>query len=375
MRKRKRMGYVRDQQGCLDVRKSEGGTLADDESSKDVNVVRVGTAKTKGKYRVVTMQSAYVKRVLRPIHEHLYNYLSKFGWLVRGDVSSADFLRVLGGIKEGEDIISGDYESATDNIYLPAVQIIVEEVARAGGDLMTSEEREVLIGSFRNLKWRSQSGRLYDILRGSMMGNLVSFPVLCILNKVCYDLTCDIQFGGPERVLREEKKRAARFNGDDCVFTGDDAFFRKWVEVTGWFGLVVNTTKTGTSRRFGELNSTVFDFKHSRFVAKPYLSFLRKTSEPGEILTSTLEGIKHFSTSVQMWIVHVVMRYEIAVKGISANSIPHDRIVWLPNLLRKRWFRRAVEVGPVPEKKPRVFFYDSDKKKSKQECRKGVSLR
>jgi len=362
MKKRKKMGYVADQQGCLEVPKSEGGTLAADDRSGEVNVVRVGAAKTKGKWRVVTMQSAYVKRVLRPAHEALYDHLSSFGWIVRGEVTSSHFKDAVRALEEGEDIISGDYESATDNIYLPIVQMIVDEVARAAEGDLTEEERRVLIGSFTDLKWRSKSGKLHRILRGSMMGNLMSFPVLCILNKACFDLTSDY-FHDP----CEGRERFGRFNGDDCLFTGNKEFFSKWREVTSWFGLVVNVSKTGTSRRYGELNSNCFDYYQNRIIAKPTLGFLRKTSEPGEILTSVLDGIRSFRPEVQQRIVHVVMRYEISVKGIQCNSIPAyigvNREPWLKNLLRKKWFRRALEVGPVPIIDQKTTRYNKKEKK------------
>ncbi|QJT73679.1 RNA-dependent RNA polymerase [Botrytis cinerea ourmia-like virus 13] len=356
MKKRKKMGYVADQQGCLETEKRLGGTLATDDRSGEVNVVRVGMAKTKGKWRTVTMQSAYVKRVLRPVHEALYNHLSGFDWLVRGDVKSSHFRDAVRGMVEGEDIISGDYESATDNIYLQVVQMIVDVIAEAGEKEMTDEERSVLVGSFRDLKWKSKSGKLHRILRGSMMGNLVSFPILCILNKACFDLTSDY-FHDPE----ERRERFGRFNGDDCIFTGDKNFFSKWVEVTGWFGLKVNVTKTGTSSRFGELNSNCYDFLRSRFIAKPCLGFLRKTSEPGEILTGVLNGIKSFRPEVQLRIVNVIMRYEISVKGVCANSIPilsgHHK-GWLNVLLKRKWFRRAIEVGPVAVKEQKLVAID-----------------
>nr|UTQ48832.1 RNA-dependent RNA polymerase [Monilinia fructicola botourmiavirus 2] len=362
MEKRKKMGYVADQQGCLEVEKEFGGTLAADDSEGRVNVVRVGTAKTKGKWRVVTMQSAYVKRVLRPIHEAVYNHLSGFGWLVRGDVKSSDFLGAVRGIRVGEDIISGDYEAATDNIYLPVVQMIVDVIAEEGKNEMTEEERSVLVGSFHDLKWESKTGGLHSILRGSMMGNLVSFPILCLLNKACFDLVCDY-FHDPS----EKRERYGRFNGDDCLFTGNKDFFRKWIEVTGWFGLVVNVTKTGTSTRYGELNSNCFDYMKKRFIAKPCLGFLRKTSEPGEILSGVLNGIKSFRPEVQLRIVNVIMRYEISVKGIDANSIPiisgHHK-GWLSVLYKRRWFRRALEVGPVPMIEQKTTFFDKKTKKN-----------
>jgi len=352
-RKKSKEGYVPDQQGCYETLTSFGGTLATDDSDGPINRVRLGSLKSKGKWRVVTMQSAYVKKVLRPVHESLYDHLSSFDWLVRGDVTSKDFKRVLEGLRPDESVISGDYESATDNIYLEVVQMIVQEIAEAGKDFLTEEEKRVLIGSFEDLVWESpcESG---PIVRGSMMGNLMSFPVLCILNKACFDIVCDV-FDTPF-----DRKRYGRFNGDDCMFVGNDAFFALWEKVTSEFGLVVNREKTGRSRTFAELNSCCFTYRRNRLVAKPVLSFLKKTNEKGEILSAVLRGIRSFRMDVQLWVVNVVMRYEIACKGINPTVIPQK---WRDILLRRSWFRTAVSVGPCPERRPNLLRSEEIKKK------------
>lgn len=341
-RKKGKEGYVPDQQGCLETMQGNGGTLATDDQSGPLNVVRMGCAKTKGKWRVVTMQSAYVKRVLRPVHESLYDYLSSFDWLVRGDVRRKDFRKVLEGMRSDESVISGDYEAATDNIYLEVVQLIVEEIALAGKGILTEEEERVLVGSFKDLKWVTSTSE-GPIVRGSMMGNLMSFPVLCILNKACFDIVCDT-FDTPFG-----RKRYGRFNGDDCMFVGNEAFYALWKEVTSEFGLKVNVEKTGFSKSFAELNSNCYSINDDRIVAKPVLSFLKKTNEKGEILSSILKGIKSFRMDVQLWIVNVVMRYEIAAKGINLTVIPR---MWRDILLKKSWFRTAYSIGPCPERSP-----------------------
>jgi len=81
---------IPDQQGCLQKKRVDGGTFAvgyEESLIRPANHVRVGCAKTKGKVRVVTMQGARVKRVLSPVHDVLYSYLSRFGWLVRGELN------------------------------------------------------------------------------------------------------------------------------------------------------------------------------------------------------------------------------------------------------------------------------------------------
>lgn len=327
--------YVPDQQGCREAKRGEGGTLSVDRRlrTSDYSLVRRGVAKQKGKYRVVTMQSAYVKRSLRPVHNALYDHLSSFSWCVRGDVQAADFEAVAGS--SDEEIISGDFDSATDLILLPAVEAIVETLAE--DVFLSEEERVVLLGSFKNLRWVSCSGVIRPILRGSMMGNLVSFPLLCLLNKACHDIAAEEVYGSARRV--------GRFNGDDCLFAGSRSMYDKWRTVTSIFGLVVNETKTMRSRHFADLNSQRYDLRRRNLVSKPCLSFLRVDRyQPGEILTSVLRGIKSFRPDVQQWIVSVKMRYEISLRGFSLSNIPSG---WVRVLVRKKWFRRCVMDGPA----------------------------
>nr|WPR16943.1 MAG: RNA-dependent RNA polymerase [Mbeech associated botourmia-like virus 29] len=334
--------YVPDQQGCLEAARGEGGTISvlDSSYAGDPSLVRRGVAKQKGKFRVVTMQSARVKRVLRPVHNALYDHLTSFGWCVRGDVRDEDFLAVYDSTDE--EIISGDYKAATDNIYHSAVAAIIEVLSEEA--LLSEEEREFLVGSFQDLRWISCKGVQHPIKRGSMMGNLVSFPLLCLLNKACHDIAAGSVYG-------IEARRVGRFNGDDCLFGGSREMYQQWRVVTARYGLIVNEEKTMISRKWADLNSQTFCLTGRRRISKPVLSFLLPTTNsPGEILTSVISGVKMFKPAVQLWVVNVLMRYEISVRGFSLSNIPSG---WCKVLMKKKWFRRCVWDGPALEaKKP-----------------------
>lgn len=332
--------YTPDQQGCLERPRGDGGTLAVPYSEEQLasNIVRVGAAKTKGKLRVVTMQGSRVKRVLSPVHNALYDYLSSFGWLVRGDVKKADFQAVEDDKRDGEFHISGDYTAATDNIHMDAVEAIVKVLLEDGR--LTDEEACTLKESFAGIRWFNPcTGVSGPINRGSMMGNLVSFPLLCLLNKACYDITCDLYFGAGTR-------RIGRFNGDDCCFNGTAEFYQLWREVTATFGLVVNESKTSFTSRFIELNSHTYWCQTRRIIDKPVLSFLRRREDvPDCIISDIFSGTAGFRDSTVWWIVSTLMRYEILIRQTSLNSIPKR---WRKPLLRRRWFRDSFRRDPTP---------------------------
>jgi hypothetical protein len=337
--------YVPDQQGCYEISRGDGGTLACAVSdySGDWGAVRLGVAKTKGKFRVVTMQSAEVKRILAPVHNALYNHCTSYGWCVRGDVTGGDFRAIVRDRREGESFISGDYVAATDNIYLPAVQIIVDEIARSSE--LSEEERSVLVGSFTDLRYKKAIvlDDHYAIKRGSMMGNLVSFPLLCLLNKSCWDIACNIRGG--------DRRRIGRFNGDDCMFAGDRQFFGTWRGVTARYGLVVNEEKTEFSGRCLDLNSQTYDVHKSSMIAKATLGFLRPArSEPSDMLSEVVRGLVGFSR-VHVLDVILKLRWEISLRGVMGSL--GCLSPWLrKQLVRMRWFRSAALMGgcPIDEK-------------------------
>jgi hypothetical protein len=335
--------YIPDQQGCYEKRASDGGTLACGvaDYSGDWSAVRLGCAKSKGKFRTVTMQSAEVKRVLTPLHNALYDHITSFGWCVRGDVTKGDFEVIVKDLRKGEVYVSGDYKAATDNIYLDAVLVIVDEIAKCPE--LTVEEREVLLGSFDNIRYKNSICRVdehYPINRGSMMGNLISFPLLCLLNKSCFDIACDIRDGS-------DRSRKGRFNGDDCIFCGDEDFFRVWKSVTSRYGFIVNEEKTGRSGRWIDLNSQTYDARGHRKVAKATLGFLRPArTEPGEMLAEVVRSLVGFSQRNILRCI-VMLRHEIALRGVLSSL--GCLSPWLrKQLIRQRWFRDSAIMGGAP---------------------------
>nr|QLF49182.1 RNA-dependent RNA polymerase [Botrytis ourmia-like virus] len=334
--------YIPDQSGCLEAKSIEGGTLSvSQDFASFPNEVRLGTAKTKGKIRVVTMQGANTKKVLRPVHSALYDYLAGFGWLVRGDVAAADFEAIIRDRRDDEKFISGDYEQATNHINIDSVQAIISVIAEE--PLLSDEEREVLIRSFRDVTvYKNNGSFLCKVRNGSMMGNLVSFPLLCILNKCCYDMSREIE---SEENGIPYCPRVGRFNGDDCAFCGTDRFFEIWRETTSIFGLVVQEKKTGISSRWIELNSESFDSIKCRFVQKNFLSYLRVTRDtPGDLLSEIVSGTKGFKGSTKMWLINHVLRYEIAIRGVCASTIPRKLFLLL---VKRVWFRKTLS-NPLP---------------------------
>jgi hypothetical protein len=335
---------VPDSNGCLETSRRKGGTLGTNPSCHErVWNLRLGVAKTKGKHRCVTLQSAYVKDVLDPVHECLYDSISVRRWCVRGEFSKTHARILVDDLRPGEGYFSGDFSSATDNFHPELVFRLVSALAES--PYLQESEREAMVESFRPENLMVQDGvcRSSEQRRaylGQMMGSKLSFPLLCLINRGLFLIACRL-WG---RALGQtDRRRKVLINGDDIAFCADDLFRVIWRGVVEHFGMVVNLEKSGFSSRFLELNSKTFDCKRGRFVRKPVLSGFIRDSTPGCILSRLLEGLKGFSSRV-CWRAIIAVRNLVRRTSVCLQTIPHS---WRKPLLKERWFRQALSVVPV----------------------------
>jgi len=360
-------------EGCLENRKGLGGSttvlrLYDPapavvdcpRESERVDVCRLGVAKGKGKFRVVTMQSARAKRYLREVHECAYDRLSEYPWLVVGDVQKEDFLSVASDLKPGEKIVSGDYEASTDNLNRDAVYAVVDVLAEDLPPFLADMLRE----SFRRVKLKGKNA--VEVLRGSMMGNLCSFVVLCLLNRVCYDMAR----GSPVSGIRSGMTgtRPVRINGDDIMFAGSDEMYRRWIEATSAVGFVINEEKTTRSTQIAELNSTSYVKWSNRILRRLCFGFLAKTveSRPLSVVGGIfdLAGKVSYATAVFI-LTNPLIQRKFAGSQIEPSQVPKR---WRSLLVKRPWFRLRLlqgvsETGPertVPMVPGPQFRYPSE---------------
>jgi hypothetical protein len=371
--KKEGVAYVPDQKGCFELERGRGGTLSvprhweepiyvnaggepGDEftvrESYDPTGCRIGTAKKKGKRRVVTMQTARAKRILRPVHEAAYDHLCRQPWMVRGEVTADQMESIRGDLKANELFTSGDFEASTDNLNKDAVLAVVEVLCEA----LPERRSSVLRATFEHT-WVEWEGRRREVVRGSMMGNLLSFVVLCLLNKICLDRARQsAEDCGP-------LYRRALVNGDDLFFAGTEQTYKAWLKETARIGFVINVAKTMRSARWGDLNSTTYDFKSSRFVRRLCFGFLGTDSwkEPeGSVVGPLFDLVSQLKFSTSAWLLNTYQVQCIFSRVNPPLSIFPRR--WWQFLVKKRWFRnslclpdRVVEESGVERKLPLVL--------------------
>lgn len=199
-----------------------------------------------GKSRSVTVAS-WKQHLLGPLHRCLYDAVSRRDWLLRGKASRnrfPDFVR-----KKGEVFVSGDYESATDNLPLEVAEAILDAARER------SVEIPAQIWEFAKHSLRAAvhypDGVARIQLRGQLMGNLLSFPLLCLQNYAAF------------RWCVEDVRVPVRVNGDDIVFRSDREVARRWMDNVSALGLTLSRGKTLVSASVFSLNSTFFRARDS----------------------------------------------------------------------------------------------------------------
>lgn len=228
----------------------EGGNWNTEPFSQDCTIAPVMSS---GKYRIVTMYSEHNVRVLTPLHNSLYSFLKRRKWLLVGSPTD-DRLREMQSGCIGNEWLSFDYESATDNIKIAYVQRAIEILIDKGEGL--TEDEIACLRVVGNLRLRGQHANT-----GQPMGSPMSFPILCLVNKTVVDLALT-------DLLIEGKIRFKEWSGHRCLINGDDLLTKGTssgdlvANITkrgAQVGLKTNKEKTLRSTRYGEINSTVFD--------------------------------------------------------------------------------------------------------------------
>jgi hypothetical protein len=167
-------------------------------------------------------------------------------------------------LKKGEKVVSGDYSAATDNIFLEYTRYAAECMLERT-ELVLSEDLKQYEPFIRRLVIHSLTqselhvgASTSPITRGQMMGHILSFPLLCVINRAA---SC----------MAVPRDRFMRINGDDVIFPASEKEYNRWKSATRCVGLEFSVGKNYYSRDLALVNSVycTFDKKQGRWVSLP----------------------------------------------------------------------------------------------------------
>jgi hypothetical protein len=212
--------------------------------------VKVSCVKENGKVRVVTVgppEQAYSK----PVAEALYNRLTKEKWLLRGEAKPTCF-REFGRV-DGEVFVSGDYESATDFMDIETTEYILG-IILDNARVIPPEVRTYCIHSLRHVVVYPDGSTVRQSC-GQLMGDYLSFPLLCLRNYLPFAFLTRSTSG---------KLPPCKINGDDIVFRSSMGVAVEWMDGVRRCGLKLSKGKTLISADTFSLNSSFFLARHGR---------------------------------------------------------------------------------------------------------------
>jgi len=122
-----------------------------------------------------------------------------------------------------------------------------------GGDIrLWGEMRKFMVK-----RWR----REFDLVAGAqtngqVMGNVLSFPILCLANVCAYWIARELYIG--ETLDWSEVKDEVLINGDDILFCCEKDFYPVWLETIREFGFEPSAGKNLCSDDIIQINSALF---------------------------------------------------------------------------------------------------------------------
>jgi hypothetical protein len=306
-------------------------------------------AKDAGKPRpLVRNDPSYL--ALRPLHTFLYDRLTEQPWLLRGPPTEQKFLNA--GFTPGKKYLSADFTAATDNLSIEVAEQIIDTLA----SLSPPEVMPLLSEAKASLRpvVHMGPGKTLTPVVGQMMGNLLSFPLLCLQN-YCAATWVSLSFGSPVPIL---------VNGDDLVAQVPDGWVKLYREIAPALGMNLNEKKTSFTEHFLTVNSTYFtsNFRQVPFIRARALltSDPRDLAEAVRTLTSPFLSTR--STLYPRLFRLIFCHFSPLIR--SSGRTMHALGIKCPSRLYKRWCGNRTNPFPKPIReyeRHRTGHYEAEK--------------
>lgn len=215
------------------------------------------------KVRVISKGPVMTYTALKPLQVWLWktlrNHNSGVFDLIGEEISDKYLEKQIGSLKGEESYLSGDYSAATDNIDPALSEAVVDVICECIEDRRLAKLfKESLTGHL--IDDPDKEGRSKPQKWGQLMGSVVSFPVLCVVNASICRRTREFDIG---RSLTLGAAKIA-VNGDDCIFRATTAGRSKWESLANASGMVPSVGKYFFSKEFCNMNSADYRINQAK---------------------------------------------------------------------------------------------------------------
>jgi len=159
--------------------------------------------------------------------------------------------------------VSGDYEAATDNFHKDATDCCIEQILGNMTGRLAREPELILLArhSLTGLLVSHKDIDSFIMTRGQLMGSLLSFPILCLVNFALWrharEQTLGRACNGQGLGGREDW---VLINGDDIGFCAEQKMYSYWQTCVRLGGLKPSLGKNYYCDEFITLNTLMFSY-------------------------------------------------------------------------------------------------------------------
>jgi hypothetical protein len=261
-------------------------------STKEAHVCFVADP---GKWRPIT-KANWIYGRLKPYQKAIHGHLRKFDQfrLIGKTIEDVD-VALFGKMDlTKESILSGDYEAATDNLHHDASVLCLAQIlenmrsswsydmeayflAKESMTHLNISYGERLPLAQQKLQEFSGVNKLTDFVQkgGQLMGSLLSFPILCVIN---YAMWCEYKARATGIYPKATKNNTwtkdefVLINGDDIGGVIRDGTEKVWQKCVKAVGLTPSLGKNYVSKHFLTLNSQLYTFPNGTPVHEPWVN-------------------------------------------------------------------------------------------------------
>lgn len=216
---------------------------------RDIPKVRACVVMDPLKARIITSPEAETY-CLKPLQLAMFNALKR--WDCFEPCFNPDYTldKLKCPLKEDEYLLSGDYSAATDNLNYYVSQICMQSLAERFEDSYPMVSRWIRYEGQKHLIEYPKFANLPEVFQenGQLMGSLLSFPILTILNSftICKATGCSLD------------SVPALLHGDDIAAKVTLNQFNQWSSIANEIGLSLSKGKNYISKEFISIDSQLF---------------------------------------------------------------------------------------------------------------------
>jgi hypothetical protein len=183
------------------------------------------------KVRVITKGPVFAQTLFIPLQKYMFKALSRFRCfhsLICGGQLTGEFLRgSLGPLKKNCKFLSGDYEAATDNLYSWTSERVARRIAINIG--LSGAEKDMFLHLLTG-HTIEYNNMIRQQVRGQLMGSIVSFPILCLINAaLCRTvLEVDSSVSFHKDIIIPLSEAPMQINGDDLILQCTQFGYQYW---------------------------------------------------------------------------------------------------------------------------------------------------